>query len=184
MSTMRSFVDKQKQVELLSVLEPKIRRMVGQSTSPFICIHFLFRSLTETPIHLSEIFMKGHKIDDPSEISTKILSCDEKYCTLMFLESLSKFLPTPEQVRHPLPVCIFQPLAETFSFLFCFAPRSGRKAVAAQDRHSRRAHAPPRGRSTHGPAHQDPSSACSSQGYAVSSEVRGKDRFVRGGSFR
>lgn len=46
----------------------------------------------------SEIFMKGYKIDDPEEIRTKILACDEKYCTLNFLENLSKFLPNPEQV--------------------------------------------------------------------------------------
>ncbi|CDZ98389.1 RhoA GTPase effector DIA/Diaphanous [Phaffia rhodozyma] len=66
-------IDKQKQVELLSVLDPKIRKLV-------------------------EIFMKGYKIDDPEEIRVKILACDEKYCTLNFLENLSKFLPNPEQV--------------------------------------------------------------------------------------
>lgn len=48
--------------------------------------------------------MKGYKIDDPEEIRLKILACDEKFCTLNFLENLSKFLPNPEQVRRALPL--------------------------------------------------------------------------------
>ena len=43
--------------------------------------------------------MKGFKIDDPQEISAKILACDEVYCSQTFLENMQKFLPSPEQVR-------------------------------------------------------------------------------------
>lgn len=47
--------------------------------------------------------MKGFKIDDPQEISAKILSCDEVYCSQTFLENMQKFLPSPEQVSLSRP---------------------------------------------------------------------------------
>lgn len=47
--------------------------------------------------------MKGFKVEDPQEIASKILACDEKYCSLLFLENMQKLLPTPEQVRSAFP---------------------------------------------------------------------------------
>lgn len=168
---------------------------------------FALLSLMGSPVP-TEIFMKGHKIEEPSEISTKILSCDEKYCTLMFLESLSKFLPTPEQVRILEPpgkgrggegergaivysrvvsvtlICslLSSVLLSTPSSLFPFQLPSvlGRQTPSTQDRYRGRIDAPPRSRPTHGSTHQNSPVARPGSGHALSGEVRGESYLARG----